>query len=87
MRTIVVNLKDISTDNPTLCLSPLRFVNRCDKCEQFRLRLRVYGNDIETTIRSLKCKPRVEPEILELYREKAALLRRLNEIRDRLNKW
>jgi len=85
MRTIVINLKDVLTDNPTLCISPLRFVNRCDKCREFRFGLRCYGGDIEATIRSLKCKPRVDPEIIKLYREKAVLLRRLKEIEDRLN--
>ena len=85
MRTIVINLKDVLTDNPTLCISPLRFVNRCDKCREFRFGLRCYGGDIEATIRSLKCKPQVDPEIIKLYREKAVLLRRLKEIEDRLN--
>ena len=67
MKTQVVSFKEMVEDNPTLCLSPLRMLGHCHRCEHYRQKER-------------KCNPRVKPEILALLEEKQRLLQRVREI-------
>ena len=69
---IVVNYKDITAENnPTLCMSPHRFLKQCNRCRIFHQRLMYYRNKekmsaeqaIQATINNLKCQPQLSDEI------------------------
>jgi len=87
MKVAVVNSKDVldPEKNPTLCLSPLRFMGQCHKCGKFQLALtNNYGNDIEKAINSMKCKPQIDPIFIELHKKKLTLLKQLREINKKI---
>ncbi|RLG13928.1 MAG: hypothetical protein DRN66_03290 [Candidatus Nanohalarchaeota archaeon] len=69
---IVVNYKDITAENnPTLCMSPHRFLKQCNRCPIFYQRLMYYRNKekisaeqaIQATINNLECRPQLSDEI------------------------
>ena len=81
MKVAIVSIEDVAKDNPTLCLSPLRFTGECHKCGKFQLALtNNYGNDIEKAINSMKCKPQIDDRFIKLHKEKLAILEQLREI-------
>ena len=87
MRVAVVNVKDIldPEKNPTLCLSPLRYTGECHKCQKFKFALtNNYGNDIEKAIKSMKCKPQIDPIFIELHKKKLTLLKQLRELNKKM---
>lgn len=57
--------------NPTLCLSPLRGLNLCHQCDQFK---QAYQYD---KIRRLKCKPHLTDDAISLLVRKRRLLDKL----------
>jgi len=75
MKAKVVTKEEIFKDNPTLCLSPLRFLDLCHKCTKVKQASRK-GRQPKT----LKCKPRMHKEFNRLIKEKKALLAQLKEI-------
>jgi len=74
MQTKVVTMKELTEDNPTLCLSPLRVFDQCHKCERFKRWQKQRG------IKRLKCKPHLNDKYFELQNRKRALLDKLNDI-------
>ena len=87
MKVAIVDVKDVldPEKNPTLCLSPLRFTGQCHKCGKFQLALaNNYNNDIERAIKSMKCKPQIDPIFIELHKEKLALLKQLRKIKKKI---
>ena len=79
MRVKIVSAKELTTDNPKLCMSPLRVFGLCHKCQIFKS---ARGTP-ELKLKKLPCKPKVQPKYLELLKEKHELLLKLREI-DRL---
>jgi hypothetical protein len=67
----LVSMKELTTDNPTFCLSALRAFDECHKCEIF---LGAYRHD---TIGRLKCKPHLTNEVIDLLKKKRYLLDQL----------
>jgi len=63
----IVSSKELR-ESPTLCLSPLRFLGECHRCEVFRK---------SKDWRKLKCKPKISKEVEKLLEEKKRLLKRL----------
>lgn len=55
-------------ESPTFCLSPLRYLGECHRCERFKKGL------------AKKCKPVIRDDIKKLLEEKKKLLKRLREI-------
>ena len=87
MKVAIVNVDDVldPEKNPTLCLSPLRFTGQCRKCRKFQLALaNNYNNDIERAIKSMKCKPQIDPIFIELHKKKLALLKQLRELNKKM---
>jgi len=76
-----VKFKDLidRSENPTLCLHPMRVFNECHKCEIFK---RAYQRD---RIKQLKCKPHISNEVMDLLKRKRELLNELTEINNLLN--
>ena len=83
MKAKIITMKELMEDNPTLCLSALRALEKCHKCEVFKRTWRYYG-DIETALKKMKCKPKISKEVKELLRRKAELLDELYEIQKKL---
>lgn len=94
MQTKIVSLKEITEDNPTLCLSPLRVFNACHRCEHFSWRLRYYKRNypdlsieemIEKVIADIPCKPHLKKEFVELLKKKTKLLQELAEVQKKID--
>lgn len=77
MQSKVVSIKELTTDNPTLCSSPRRVFNRCHECEQ-------YKRFQKGQIKKLKCKPHINLEYLELTRQKRLILNQLKAVDDKI---
>jgi len=80
MRSKIVTIEELTTDNPTLCLSALRVFNECHKCEVFK------RAQAQNRIIKLKCKPKLHPQYFELLAEKRKLLDQLNEVNKEMEK-
>ncbi len=74
MKSKVVTIEELQTDNPTFCLSPLRVFEKCPECPVYKL------HQATNTINKLKCKPHINPKYTELAAEKRKLLDRIAEI-------
>ena len=98
MRMKVVDLMDVYK-SPTCCLSPLRYLDECHRCNVFitrvtgeRRRARLQGDDlsvgkaVDDAINSLKCKPHIKDEIVAMLVRKEKLLAELHEINEKLDK-
>ena len=96
METKVVNLSEITEDNPTLCLSPLRVFNACHRCKHFSYRLQYlkkkYANEnlsveelIDRVIEEIPCKPHLKKEFVELLKKKTELLQELAEVQKKID--
>ena len=76
----LVTIKELTTDNPTLCLSPLRVFEKCHQCPQYKTAVS------HSLVDKLKCVPHVKAETLrvierrkQLYAELAKLDRLITE--------
>ena len=96
METKVVNLGEITEDNPTLCLSPLRVFNACHRCEHFSWRLQYlkkkYADEnldieelIDRVIAGMSCKPHLKKEFVELLKKKTEILQELAEVQKKID--
>ena len=83
MKTKIVTLKELSEDNPTLCLSPLRVFEECHKCDQFKQEFRKHQS-VDEAINSMKCNPRIRSDIRKLLERKKELLKELAKINSQL---
>lgn len=80
MRVKVVSIKELTEDNPTLCLSALRVFNDCHECPTFK------RAQAHNTIDKLKCKPHIKPRYWELLKRKKAILKQLRTIETEIQK-
>jgi hypothetical protein len=70
MKTAIVSSKDVfnKTKNPTLCLSALRGLEECQKCDILIKKMK--DIPLKDLSKELKCKPRISKEnmaILKIY--------------------
>ena len=96
MKVAVVNIKDITKDNPTLCLSPLRVFNDCHKCDKFLQKLQYLKKKhadenlsvdelVEKVIAEIPCKPKLKIEFVKLLKEKTKLLHKIAEVQKHID--
>lgn len=71
MRAKVVTIKELTEDNPTLCLSTRRVFNKCNQCPTYK------GTEDKTR---LKCKPHFNKGIQALEERKKKLLYEIKEV-------
>ena len=76
MKKKIISSKE-TAESPTLCMSPLRYLKECHKCEKFK------AKKLKDALK-MKCQPRVKPEVIELLRRKEKLLKKLREIDKKL---
>ena len=100
MKYAVVSSKEImdKEKNPTLCLSPKRYLEECLSCDVLKDKIRaVQRRDggsiqdaIKTALAEIKCKPIISADKLEKYvalrQEQADIAKRQEEIRTEINK-
>jgi len=97
MEIKVVSASDMTKDNPTLCMSPLRFFDACHRCEHFSWRMQYlkkkYADEnmsidelINRVLEDMPCKPRLKKEFIELLKKKTELLQELGEIQRQIDK-
>ena len=86
VKSIIVDVKEIlnKDKNPTICLSPLRYLGKCIECERFKQELRKNNFDIELVIKKMKCKPIVSKEQINAFKEKKMLLDKLRKVEKRI---
>ena len=75
----VVMAKDITTDNPTMCMAPIRFFNRCHQCGVFKSVLKRNNGDIPKTIEKLGCNPRITDRAIFLIGQREAIKKETRE--------
>jgi len=83
MKTATITVEELTEDNPTLCMSPLRVFRECHKCTHFKRAtcgLMLPYNEIMKRIENMRCKPQIKDEVLKLIERKKELLRELSEI-------
>lgn len=96
MEAKVVSVKDVVKNNPTLCLSPARYFEKCHKCSVFQKMLQCQMKKheqenlsikelIEIAVSEMSCKPQIKNEVIELLARKQELLQELAEIRRRID--
>jgi len=71
----LVSKEEILTDNPTMCLSPLRYFDLCHMCINVKKAYKA-GKDIT----KLQCKPRIHNLTLELLEKRRTLVNELMRI-------
>jgi hypothetical protein len=74
VKTIMI--KDIMTNNPTLCLMPIRYFNRCYECPQF------IDAEKKNRLNKLKCTYSVGPEYAEMQKSKQKIRNLKRQIKD-----
>jgi hypothetical protein len=84
MKFAVVKFSDLIEDNPTLCLSALRGLNECQKCQTFQNKLTRF-TDVKTTLAELKCKPHLSDEAITILNKRAKLIKKKREIEKELS--
>ena len=82
MNVRIVSSEEIK-ESPTLCLSPLRYLGRCDQCNHFKREFIYKRKTLEQTL-EMSCKPVVSEDRIELLREKEELLRKLKEVESQI---
>jgi len=82
MKAKIVSIKEIEKDNPTLCLSALRFTGGCHKCRIFKQQIKylTYKMSVEKAIKNMKCKPIITEEYIKAFKKEKKLLKELLEI-------
>ena len=83
MKAKVVTLKEITNENPIMCLYPLRYLRQCHKCDKFKISL-YKTKDIDKAIARMKCKPTINKEFRSLYKKKRNLINELEKINKKL---
>jgi predicted nuclease with TOPRIM domain len=83
MEVKVIGIDELMKDNPDLCLSPHRVFEICHKCQRFK-RTAVKYETAEETIKAMKCKPKIRPDIFKMLREKRRLEKRIRELQEKL---
>jgi hypothetical protein len=68
MKVAIVGSKDVfnKTKNPTLCLSALRGLGECQKCDI--LIKKIKDIPLKDLTKELKCKPRISKENMEILK-------------------
>ena len=80
MRAAVVMSSDITENNPTFCLLPLRYTDGCIKCERMKRALRACGYDLNAAENRLECVPLISAskrEFWQRYLKKQKALRKI----------
>jgi len=75
VRSRLVSKEEILTDNPTMCLSPLRYFDLCHMCINVKKAYKA-GKDITR----LRCKPRIQNLTLKLLEKRRTLVNELMRI-------
>jgi len=81
----IINSKDLFKNNPSFCLSAVRFNNGCVKCSYFRSIYRMFSGDLKKVLKKLSCKPLLKQEHLDLLEKKRKILDKLIELNEQLN--
>lgn len=81
MKSIVVNVGEIKKNNPRLCLSPLRALNRCYECPEYERKF----TDKEGNIKIRVCESRiVNKKYEELQKQKRELLDKIKILDEKI---
>lgn len=85
IKSRIVTISEIKYNNPTLCLSPNRFLGTCHNCEVFKRELKKKENkdlDLTQIIKKMKCTPpEIDKDILKKIERKKQLLKELSELK------
>jgi hypothetical protein len=76
LKVAIVSYKDLSNDNPTGCLSALRFTNGCWKCQTF-----IHAQKFN---HGLKCHPIITEEQQKLLDKAKELSNQIQKLQDEL---
>ena len=79
MDTKVITVRDITEDNPTRCLSPLRYLDRCHQCDVFKSVLKRTNGDILKTIEILGCNPHIPDRAIFLIGQRETIKKATEE--------
>ena len=71
----VVGLKEMTEDNPTLCMAPIRYLNLCHKCDVFARVLERNNGDMQKTIEVLRCNPHITDRTIYLIEKRETIKR------------
>lgn len=80
MKVAVVDVKEITDKdkNPTLCISPLRYVGKCVTCRVFKDAqydiIKERKRTVKETLQYLKCKPNISKEQMDILAMKEKLI-------------
>ena len=69
----VITAKEMTENNPTTCIAPIRYFNRCHQCDVFRSVLKRNKGDILKTIETLKCNPHITDRAIFLIGRREAI--------------
>lgn len=69
MRVKVVTIKELTEDNPTLCLSTLRVFGKCHQCPHYK-----------KSPNKLKCNPVTHKDLQALTERKKKLLHEIGKV-------
>jgi len=69
MESKVVSIKELTENNPTLCLSALRVFGKCHQCSMYK-----------KSPDKLKCNPVVPTDVISLTKQRRKLLQEMREI-------
>ena len=86
MDTKIISSREITTDNPTMCMLPIRYYNRCHHCGVFRSVLKRNNGDIPKTIKILKCNPCITNRAIFLIGQRKAIRKATEEKIKEINK-
>ena len=73
MDTKVITAKEMTENNPTLCMAPIRYFNRCHQCNVFKSVLKRNEGDMIKTIEMLTCNPHITDKAIFLIGKREAI--------------
>ena len=75
----VITVRDITENNPTLCMSPIRYFDRCYQCDVFKSVLKQNNGDILKTIETLGCNPHITDRAIFLIGQRETIKKATRE--------
>ena len=67
-------------NNQTLCMAPMRYLDKCYQCDVFKEALKYNNGDIVKTIETLRCDPNITDHDIFLINKHKMIKKELEDI-------
>ena len=76
----IITVKELMKNNQILCMAPMRYFDKCCKCDVFNNTLKHNDGDIVRTIDILRCDPHINDYDIFLIKKHKMIKKELEDI-------